>query len=43
LRQVLGNPEKGARLGQKSLEIIRNWSFIEDVKGLKMALTSDLK
>lgn len=43
LRQVLGNPEKCARLGQKSLEIIRNWSFIEDVKGLKMALTSDLK
>ncbi len=40
LRQVLENRDECQRLGQKSLEIIRQWSFAEDLRGLKKALAS---
>lgn len=40
LRQVLENRDECQRLGQKSLEIIKQWSFAEDIRGLKKALAS---
>ena len=35
---VLENPEKTADMGRKSLEIISQWGFREDVAGLRLAL-----
>lgn len=38
LAKVLHNPQQCRTMGQRSLAIIQNWSFAEDICGLKQAL-----
>jgi glycosyltransferase involved in cell wall biosynthesis len=38
MRDVLHDPAKLAAMGRRSFEIIRQWSFEEDVAGLRQAL-----
>lgn len=38
LRRVLATPEVAAQMGQRGLERIQNWSFEEDVRGLRQAI-----
>jgi glycosyltransferase involved in cell wall biosynthesis len=38
LMNIVGNPQKCAAMGQKSLEIIDKWGIEEDVAGLNQAL-----
>ena len=38
LRKVLADPDRAKAMGDRSLEIIRGWSFERDVEGLKDAL-----
>ncbi len=42
LRGMLTDPQHLAGMGHKSLEIIRRWSFAEDVAGLRRALSAVL-
>ncbi|MGB8990654.1 MAG: glycosyltransferase family 4 protein [Desulfobaccales bacterium] len=38
LADLVSDPERGRRMGARSLEIIRHWSFTEDLQGLQQAL-----
>jgi len=38
LKHCLASPERSAAMGRRSLEIIRTWSFREDIDGLKQAI-----
>jgi glycosyltransferase involved in cell wall biosynthesis len=38
LTDVLNDPNRPRRMGARSLEIIRHWSFTEDLQGLQQAL-----
>lgn len=38
IASVLGNPERARKMGEKSLEIIKKWSFREDIRGIRTAL-----
>lgn len=40
LRDMLNDPQHLAAMGHKSLDIIRRWSFAEDVAGLRRALAA---
>ncbi len=40
LNDILSDPEKAQRMGQRSLEIINRWSFAEDLAGLQQALAA---
>ena len=42
LMRVLGNRDEAARMGRASREIMVNWSFAEDIEGLRLALHSVL-
>ena len=38
LRRLLADPEKTRAMGQTSIEIIRDWNFAADLRGLRQAL-----
>ena len=40
LRKIVADPVAAQKMGTHSLEIIRDWSFTQDVEGLKSALRS---
>ena len=40
LRGLLTDPQHLAAMGQRSLQIIRRWSFAEDIAGLRQALAA---
>jgi glycosyltransferase involved in cell wall biosynthesis len=40
LKDVLSDPEKARRMGQRSLEIISGWGYADDLVGLQQALTA---
>ena len=40
LRKIIADPVAAQKMGTHSLEIIRDWSFTQDVEGLKSALRS---
>jgi len=42
LKRVLADPDRAARMGMASSEIIANWSFSDDVSGLRGALRATL-
>ncbi len=38
LSQIVSDPERAEKMGHRSLEIIENWGFREDIEGLKSGL-----
>jgi glycosyltransferase involved in cell wall biosynthesis len=43
LRRLLAEPERLAEMGRQSLAMIRDWSFTEDVAGLRAALAATVR
>jgi hypothetical protein len=38
LSHIVSDPDLSEKMGQRSLEIIENWGFREDIEGLKSGL-----
>lgn len=43
LQDIVGDPDKARRMGQRSLEIIQGWGFQEDLMGLRLALQATVE